>query len=374
MKHRVAPIHFDQNRHAAFQQALRDRVRAYLDQQPNDRFANGFMWFKVAFYLVAFVGVWASLAFTKHSVPVSLVLIMVFACLVVGVAYNISHDAVHGAISRKKWVNELLFHTFTLLGPNGYIWRYRHKVVHHDCVNIAGRDYNIEASDLLRFSPTQTWRPVHRWQHLYAPILYLVFTTHWVFVKDFQMLREKRIGNLEDIEHQPAAVVSIAFWKLFYIGYMLVVPMLFSGWRWWQVLLGYAFYQAFVSFQFVITFTGSHLNEGLFFLNPGEGDAVPHSFLEHQLHTTCDFNPTHPVVSFWLGGFNAHVAHHMFPTVCSVHYPALTRIIERTCAEYDMPYKQMPMHQLYLRHFKYLKQLGASAEGPRAAYMLPDAS
>ncbi len=370
MIHTVAPIHYDSEPNTAFQEALRGRVTAYLKAQPNGRRANGFMVFKIVFFLVAYWFTWAQLALVDHSVPVALALLGVLACVVVAVAYNISHDAVHGAISRKPWVNELLLHlTFNPLGPNAYLWRLRHAVMHHSAVNIPGYDFNIEASDILRFAPTQKWRPIHRYQHLYAPFAYMAFTLHWVFVKDFKMLGLKEIGNIRDIEHPWWRVLEVTAWKVVYVLLMLVIPTLATSWAWWQVLLGFLLYQAFVSFQFVITFVGSHLNEGMVFVERDAGDHVPHSFLEHALHTSMDFNPRNPLVSFWFGGFNAHVAHHMFPSVCSVHYPALTKIIQETAAEHGMPYKQMPIHVLFLRHFRYLKQLGADPESPWATYM-----
>ena len=130
----------------------------------------------------------------------------------------------------------------------------------------------------------------------------------------------------------------------------------------------FVLFQCIVSFQFVITFVGSHLNETLLFVEHEE-QKIPHSFLEHQLHTSLDFDPTHPIVSFFLGGFNAHVAHHMFPHICSVHYPAITRIIQETSTEYNMPYKEMSTVQLYISHFKYLYQLGRDAQSPFTDYL-----
>ena len=120
------------------------------------------MWFKVAFFVAAYVGLWASLAFVRHSLWVTAALMLLLSMVLVGLAYNVAHDAVHGALSRRRWVNELFFYvTFNLFGPNAYLWRYRHTVMHHSAVNVPGFDFNIEAADILRFSPTQTWRPMH---------------------------------------------------------------------------------------------------------------------------------------------------------------------------------------------------------------------
>jgi linoleoyl-CoA desaturase len=374
MIHTVIPIRYDAEPNAGFQRDLKTRVKAYLAEQPAGPKANAYMWFKVAFFIVAYWGLWASLALFHHSLPVTLALIVLFSMSCVSLAYNVSHDAVHNALSKRRWVNEAFFQlTFNPLGPNGYLWRLRHKVMHHTCVNIPGYDFNIEASDILRFAPTQEWKPIHRFQHLYAPIAYMVFTIHWVFVKDVKMLGLTRIGNVSDIQHPWWRIAEVVAWKVVYVGYMLVLPVVVTWHVWWHVLLAFLFFQAIVSFQFVITFVGSHLNQGMVFVEPDE-TSVPHSFYEHQLRTSLDFHPTNPFVSFFFGGFNAHVAHHMFPHVCSVHYPAITKIIRRTAEEHGLPYQELDIVRLYVRHFRYLADMGVSPDGAREAYMhQPDA-
>jgi linoleoyl-CoA desaturase len=370
MIHEVIPIRYDRERNTQFQRVLKRRVRTYLATQKQGAKANGFMWFKVVFYIGAYLGNLATLTFVRHSLLVTLALIVLQSMLVVGLAYNVAHDAVHNTLSKKKWVNELLFYaTFNFFGPNAYLWRYRHVVMHHAAVNVPGWDFNIEAADILRFAPTQKWRPIHRFQHLYAPFAYLIFTFHWVFIKDFQMLLLDRIGNVGGIKHPWWRTVELVAWKLLHVGMLIVLPIVMLGVPAWQVILAYLFFQLMTSFQFVLTFTASHLNEGLVFVEAGDKNDIPHSFLEHALHTSLDFSPTDPVVSFWLGGFNSHVAHHMFPNICSVHYPALTREIQRTAEEFGLPYKAISFFQVFTNHFAYLKQMGHDALSPFETYM-----
>lgn len=374
MIHEVIPIRYDRRPNRDFQAALETRVRDYLKHRPNGRLATPFMWFKVLFFMAAYGGTVATLTLVQHSLPVTAGLILLLSMSCVGLAYNVSHDAVHGTISKRGWINDLLFYlTFNLIGPSAYLWRFRHKVMHHSAVNVPGFDFNIEAADILRFSPTQQWRPMHRFQHLYAPVAYLFFTFHWVFVKDFKMLTLRRIGNVAEIRHPWWRCVEVAAWKLLHVGYLVVLPIVALDVPAWQVLVAYFSYQAITSFQIVLTFSGSHLNEGMVFIEPGPGNKLPHSFFEHALRTSLDFDPTNPGISFWLGGFNSHVAHHMFPHVCSVHYPAITRIIQETAAEFGMPYRQTSTHELVVSHFRYLKQLGRDAESPHLAYMYPAA-
>lgn len=371
MEHTVVPIRYDNSREREFQLALKERVAEYLRAQPKGRLANGFMWFKVVLFAGAYAAVWASVALAKQPAMVAVPLLVLLASLSVSLAYTVAHDAVHDALSEKPWVNQALFYlTFNLLGPSAYLWREKHIVMHHSCVNIPGWDHNIEAGAILRLAPTQEWRWFHRFQHLYAPLAYVLFTLDWIFLKDFKTFFMKSIGNVTEIRHSPWRFLELVLWKLHYVAVMLVLPVVVTGYSISEVALGFLLYQFVGSFLFVITFAGSHLNEGMVFVEAGEDNRIPHSFLEHALRTSLDFNPYSKAMAFVLGGFNTHVAHHMFAHVCSVHYPALTRIIEATAKEYGLPYQHISVEKLFVRHFKCLAALGKDPASPRATYLL----
>lgn len=361
---------YDQSVRPAFSTALRDAVDDYFARTGRTRKATPFMWFKLVVLIGAGVGLWWALASQPHSLVVTLLLLIALAFAKIFIAFNVAHDAVHEALSARRWVNESIYYLcFQMLGPSAYLWRHRHKAMHHYSVNIPGADFNIEAAGILRFAPTQTWRPMHRYQHLYAPFAYMLFTAHWIFIKDFKMFFMPRLGSLPCPARPGYRLAEMLLWKLMYVGYMILLPIHLLPYTPGQVLLGFFFYQAVVSFFLVITFVGSHLNEGIIFVETGDDRRVPHSFLEHQLRTSVDFHPENPVVSFFYGGFNAHVAHHCFPQVCSVHYPAITRIIRRLATEHGLPYLERPIWALYRDHFRFLRHMGQAPRGPAEAYL-----
>ena len=81
------------------------------------------------------------------------------------------HDAVHDAVSPKRWVNRLLSRGMDFVGASSYLLRQLHGE-HHKWVNIHGIDVTLETHGLFRFTPHETWKPIHRLQHIYIPILY----------------------------------------------------------------------------------------------------------------------------------------------------------------------------------------------------------
>jgi len=56
---------------------------------------------------------------------------------------------------------------------------------------------------------------------------------------------------------------------------------------------------------------------------------------------------------------NYQVEHHLFPRISHVHYPQISKIVEDTCKEFNLPYNTYPtMTQSLVSHFRMMKQLG----------------
>jgi len=79
----------------------------------------------------------------------------------------------------------------------------------------------------------------------------------------------------------------------------------------------------------------------------------------HQLKTTANFATKNKLITWWVGGLNFQVEHHLFPKVSHVHYPAISDIIKNTCAEMNVPYIEHPkMVHAIASHVAHLKKLG----------------
>ncbi len=366
------PLFYDHGKEAPFQLALKARVDAYFEARGGNRKATWLMWFKVALYIGLYWALYASLALFPHSLPVTALLLIGFALSVMILAFNVSHDAVHGSLAGKPRVDNALFwFTFNLLGPNAYLWKIRHTNSHHLFVNIPGSDLDLEGSAAVRIAPHTRWRPIHRYQHLYCSFLYSVFALHWVFLKDFKLFFRTEFGNVTGLRHPRWRFAELVAMKLFYVGYLLVVPCLVLPYSVGQILVAYLAYVLLLSYLLLITFAASHVAMESHFVSYGKDGRLPHSFLEHQLQTSVDYYPTSKLVGFIYGGFNAHVAHHMFPTVCSVHYADLSAIIRDTAKEFGLPYKELPLHKLLASHYKLMKAMGQSEDAGEKFLLRP---
>jgi linoleoyl-CoA desaturase len=79
----------------------------------------------------------------------------------------------------------------------------------------------------------------------------------------------------------------------------------------------------------------------------------------HQMKTTANFAPHNPLVTWYVGGLNFQVEHHLFPYVCSIHYSALSPIVQRVAERYNVPYYMHPTFFAAVgSHIRTLKQFG----------------
>src|SRR5436853_3677930 len=125
---------------SCFSKALSQKVEDYFQEHHISRRANPEMIFKailgfalwIATYLWLMTGRFSSLE------VVGVYVLHGFAQL--HMAFNIAHDANHGAYAKSKRLNRVLGCVFDLVGVSSYIWRLMHNDSHHSFVNIRGAD------------------------------------------------------------------------------------------------------------------------------------------------------------------------------------------------------------------------------------------
>jgi linoleoyl-CoA desaturase len=274
-------------------------------------------------------------------------------------AFNSSHDAIHGAFSKHKWINNLIFSvTFNLQGTSAFLWGMQHKASHHIFPNVDGCDVDIDENIFVRLSPT---KPLHWWykyQHIYATFLYGLYTLQWVFIKDFSFLFQKDFANLKNLEYKPSEIAGIIIWKIIYVGGMLALPIMFTSYSTLQIVLAFLSMHFCISLFFVFTAILSHLCEFTDFPQPDANGALPYGYYRHQLEVCMDYSPQSKILNFLLGGSNTHAAHHLFPKLPHTIYGKITPIISRIAAKYNYGYHALPYHKAIWSHYKFLKKMG----------------
>jgi linoleoyl-CoA desaturase len=277
------------------------------------------------------------------------------------IVFNVVHDASHGAFSKIKLVNKCICYIGDLVGINTYIWNIRHNIQHHAFTNVLGGDLVIENIPLIRLSPQQPYKKFHAYQVFYAPLFYTLYSLYWIFVIDFRLFFKRDICNLHNLKHPAGEWMILIFSKVFYIFYLIVIPLLFTSLSFLSVLGYFLIMHLAAGLLLSIIAVMGHFVEGPSFPD-APGGLIENSWSEHELDTTIDFAPKSKIVNWITGGLNTHVAHHLFPNVCHVHYYELTRIIENYCSKYRYDYKKESLGGGILSHIRYLKKMSAPLE------------
>ena len=173
-----------------FIEVLRNNIRNYFKENNISRYANAELWIKVAISYAFWIGIY-SLIISDVLSSSPILLIAAFSLLGfanIFITFSSVHDAVHDAISPKRWVNRLLARGMDFVGASSYLLRQMHGE-HHRWVNIHGIDVTLETHGLFRFSPHEPWKPIHRFQHIYIPLLYSMAQLQWITFKDFKWSR-----------------------------------------------------------------------------------------------------------------------------------------------------------------------------------------
>lgn len=288
-------------------------------------------------------------------------LVFIMGLGVAGIGLSVMHDANHGAYSSRAWVNNLIGYSLNLVGANAFNWKVQHNVLHHTYTNVHDADEDISPRGILRMHPNSEWKFFHKFQHLYAWFFYGLMTIVWVLVKDFVRLIKYHQDGL--VKKQKASIVKewiiLLASKAIYVGYIFVIPVLVLPFAGWQILLGILVMHYIAGFILAIIFQPAHVIEGTEYPEPDCNGMLENTWAIHQLHTTTNFAQNNKILSWYVGGLNYQVEHHLFPNVCHVHYRKISRIVKETAQEFGLPYKSEPTFiGALIGHTRLLKALG----------------
>lgn len=350
------------NRQQEFFTTLNQRVNAYFKTNNIERTGNREMVVKTIFmfslYFAPYIALLSGVA-TQGWMLYGLYVIMGLGTA--GIGLSIMHDANHGAYSSKPWVNNLLGLSLNLVGGHALNWKVQHNVLHHTYTNVHEVDEDISPRGVLRMAPESPWKPMHRYQHLYAWFFYGLLTLVWILVKDYvRLVRYQKEGLLK--KQKTTAAREWAFvllTKVVYIGYLFALPMYLAPITLGQALLGFFIMHYIAGFILAIIFQPAHVVEGTEYPMPDAKGNLENSWAIHQLHTTTNFGHREKLFSWYVGGLNYQVEHHLFPNICHVHYRKISSIVEQTAKEFGLPYKSKDtFFQAIAAHARQLKLLG----------------
>jgi linoleoyl-CoA desaturase len=106
-------------------------------------------------------------------------------------------------------------------------------------------------------------------------------------------------------------------------------------------------------------FQPAHIVPTSTFPMPNNSGVVEADWAVSQLYNTANFAPKAKLFSWYVGGLNYQVEHHLFPSICHIHYSKISKIVEQTAKDFSLPYHSYDTFAAALsEHTKMLKNLG----------------
>lgn len=352
-------VTFNNKLEREFSQSVKERVNTYFDNNGISRNANTQMVVKTLTLVSLYVGAYLLVLFGNLPLWSIWLLCVVMGIGMAGIGFSVSHDALHGAYSSNEKVNTALGLTFDLLGANGYIWKITHNVVHHTYTNIHQHDEDLEVAEFIRLSPHSEHKPIHRLQHFLAFPAYSFATVFWAFIKDYKYFFKTHLGPYENKSHPLKEWVILIVTKILYYTYTIALPLILLDITFIQWLIGFMSLHMVAGIILGVIFQLAHVVEQTDHPQPDENAHIDNHWIIHEMETTANFARDNKLLCWYVGGLNFQIEHHLFPKVCSIHYPAISRIVEATAKEYGVPYH---MNDTFLgavaSHYRVLKKHG----------------
>jgi linoleoyl-CoA desaturase len=348
------------NNNSSFHQELKQRVYGYFEQKSKSATGTVGLHFKAVLFCSAYLALCIHLIFFTPANWIAVLECILLGCFTAAVGFNVMHDGAHGSFSKNKVVNKLAAISLNFLGASSIMWSMKHNIIHHTYTNIDGIDDDIEAKPFLRLCENQKRYKMHKFQHYYFWFLYTLLHIVWIFKTDYEKYFKRKIGNVPI--KKMTMKEHLGFWtaKILYALAIVVIPIYILGFGKW--IIGFLITSMTTGFIISIVFQLAHTVEHTAFPLPSaDTNKIENEWAIHQINTTANFATKNKLISWLVGGLNFQIEHHLFPKISHIHYPAISKIIKQTCAEYGLVYVEYPrMRHAVASHVAYLRKLGRS--------------
>jgi linoleoyl-CoA desaturase len=341
-----------------FHVELRRRVDAFFratGRRPRDCWQ---MYVKTGILVAACVASYLLLVLGARTWWQALPLAMLLGLAAAGIGFNVQHDGGHHAYSSHRWINSLMAMTLDLIGGSSYIWYCKHAILHHTYVNITNHDADINLGPFARLTPSQKRLWFHRWQHVYLWPLYGLLAIKWHLLSDFRNVITGRIGGRRFPRPTGWHLAIFLVGKASFLIVAFGIPALFHPV--WVVLSYYVIAALVLGITLSVVFQLAHCVEQAEFPLPRpDTGRIDNAWAIHQAQTTVNFARRSVVAAWLLGGLNFQIEHHLFPRICHINYPAMSKVVEETCREFGVRYREHPSVRAGLAsHVRWLQRMG----------------
>ncbi len=339
---------------------LKKRVDNYFTTNQISKNANATMVIKTITLLASYIVPFLVIILVQPSFLMMNLLWLLMGFGLAGVGMSVMHDANHGSYSTNKTVNYLMGHTLNFIGGSVFNWKLQHNILHHTYTNVAYMDDDIDDKLVLRFNPHTQAKGYQKLQYIYAFLFYGILTIYWALLKDFiQFAKYTKNGVNPSTRKENAVILTrMIIDKIVYFFISFAIPLI-AGIPFWYVFTGFMIMHFAAGIILTVVFQLAHTVEGTTHPLPNEKGDIENCWAIHQMNTTVNFSKGSKFLTWYLGGLNYQVEHHLFPRVCHVHYPKIAPIVKQTAEEFGIPYLENETFAVAFKsHMNTLKRFG----------------
>ena len=354
-------IKFSNVEKSTFFPVLRQRVDQYFSSNDICKSGGSGIIYKACFMLCLYLIPYSLILSGNFSNLAMLGMAVVMGLGVAGVGMSVMHDAIHGSLATSKVLNKLFGASIYLLGGNAYNWEVQHNRLHHTYTNIHEVDEDITGKFLLRLSFQEKYKSIHRFQHIYAFFLYSLMTISFLW-KDFKEIslfnKMSESGMTKPFPRKE--LIRLIISKIAYVVFILAIPMYFLPITFGQWFLGFLAMHCTAGIILSTVFQMAHVVEGVQQPEPDTAGSIENAWAVHQLQTTSNFAGKNRFLSWYIGGLDYQIEHHLFPSISHIHYHALSPIVRATAMEFGYDYNaKKDFFNALGSHVRMLRSMGA---------------
>ena len=360
-------LRFTHDQGSVFYKDLVAAIDHYFESNKLQKSGNYIMYLKIGIYFILDILLYVFMV-TSDTVQHFYIFYLLLGISVLLTAFNISHDAAHGVAVKSKFWNKLLFQlSFQLQGNNAYVWGKNHTESHHLYTNVEGSDIDVLNNPAVRMTEQQPLKWFHRFQYLYVPILYLLYSLNWLLFRETLMIFNYSSRTIK-IMIPRLEIVKLVFFKLVYLLCMIMLPAFLLPLDPKHILFAFLLNHFIISWIFTGVLAVSHLSDFVQHPKPDQTGNLPISWPSLQMQTSVDYNPGSVILNWTLGGFNAHALHHLLPNISHVHYLRILPLFREICRKHNITYMEMSYREALASHFRFLKNMGKTIHPKTRVY------
>eukprot|EP01084_Bolivina_argentea_P250604 419957_1 len=278
------------------------------------------------------------------------------------------HDCSHTAFSHKPFIWKLMGRLCLDLvcGCSFDAWLHQHVVGHHVYTNIIEIDPDCPMSktdDVRRVMPSQRWSKLYKYQYIWLPIAYCIYS----FKNRVQDLTQTLLGQYNgamrvnpefyNTESYIRQIVCKSFWFI----RAIIVPIFY-----WNNSFFFEFVPLFLIMELTtgyfltFNFQVSHVSTCVDWPETEKDEKtgkliVDGEWAKLQVETCVDYGHDSILCRFWSGSLNYQSVHHLFPSVSQYHYPKIAPIIRDVCIKHDVKFNHIAtFYEAFSMHIEQL--------------------